>query len=244
LKPGSFFDAQYERYPGGWGGTERQSQLFRYSIYVQMISRWLPHPLNVLDLGCGEGYVASRFKGLGAHSVIGVDLSKVAIERARQNYPEIEFYQCSITDIRWDWIGTNRSPDLVIMGEVLYYLDESEQRAAVNSIHQAIKIGAYVLVSVNIGPWPYFTRTGLYQLFREFHPIESRGIFLKSYHRHIERPLWNLRWSRTIRECRSMECALAALLRVVPIGTIDAISRRTSESEESIHVALFRKESL
>lgn len=44
------------------------------------------HPLSgrrVLDLGCGEGFVARQIKSAGALSVLGVDLSAGMIEEAR-----------------------------------------------------------------------------------------------------------------------------------------------------------------
>jgi SAM-dependent methyltransferase len=239
MKPQSFFDDLYEKYPEGWGCSERRSQLFRYGLYLDMISRIQPPPRIVLDLGCGEGYLTSQLKERGECNVIGMDLSTVAIGRARQKYPGIDFYECSITGVRWDLLGPDRSPDLVVLGEVLYYLDEDERRACVAGIHEAIKDGAYVIVSVNIGREPYFTRGGLHDLFRAFRCIESRGIYLKSYHKHIETLLWNLR-GQVKRGCAA-ERMLTTCLKFAPIAAINAFSKRVSESQESIHVALFRK---
>ena len=38
---------------------------------------------RVLDLGCGEGFVARQIKAAGAESVLGIDLSEGMIEQAR-----------------------------------------------------------------------------------------------------------------------------------------------------------------
>jgi ubiquinone/menaquinone biosynthesis C-methylase UbiE len=45
---------------------------------------------RVLDLGCGDGAVASELVAAGAR-VTGADVSPVAIERARAAHPQIEF---------------------------------------------------------------------------------------------------------------------------------------------------------
>ena len=45
---------------------------------------------RILDLGCGDGAVAVELARVGAH-VTGVDISPVAVERARAANPELEF---------------------------------------------------------------------------------------------------------------------------------------------------------
>jgi 2-polyprenyl-3-methyl-5-hydroxy-6-metoxy-1,4-benzoquinol methylase len=53
--------------------------------------------IKVLDLGCGNGYVASRIAGQG-HSVTGVDISSDGIEIARVSFPGICYHLCSVYD--------------------------------------------------------------------------------------------------------------------------------------------------
>jgi 2-polyprenyl-3-methyl-5-hydroxy-6-metoxy-1,4-benzoquinol methylase len=54
-------------------------------------------PIKILDLGCGNGYVASRIAGQG-HSVTGVDVSDDGIEIARASFPGISYQLCSLYD--------------------------------------------------------------------------------------------------------------------------------------------------
>jgi SAM-dependent methyltransferase len=242
LKPASFFDALYERTPEGWDFSRRRSQLFRYGTYFELIERHGLCPETVLDLGCGEGYLAARIRKRWGCQLIGIDLSVVAIERARRRYPDIEFYEGNITDIRWDCIGLGRRLDLIVLGEVLTYLDEDERASTVEKIYSRMWNGACILVSVNIGPPPYFTRAGLYELFRQFRCLDRRGIYLRSYYRRIETPVCNLRLARRVKAFRPADEVLAMFLEFAPIRAINAVSGWISQSQESVHVALFRKE--
>jgi SAM-dependent methyltransferase len=53
--------------------------------------------IKVLDLGCGNGYVASRVASKG-HSVTGVDVSTDGIDIARASFPGISYHLCSVYD--------------------------------------------------------------------------------------------------------------------------------------------------
>jgi 2-polyprenyl-3-methyl-5-hydroxy-6-metoxy-1,4-benzoquinol methylase len=76
--------------------------------------------LKVLDLGCGNGYVASRIAEQG-HSVTGVDVSYDGIEIARASFPGISYQLCSLyDDDLLDKIG--EQVDCVISLEVVEHL--------------------------------------------------------------------------------------------------------------------------
>jgi 2-polyprenyl-3-methyl-5-hydroxy-6-metoxy-1,4-benzoquinol methylase len=49
-----------------------------------------PAPARVLDLGCGNGYLAGQLLQRG-YSVVGVDLSKTGIDICRRTYPHARF---------------------------------------------------------------------------------------------------------------------------------------------------------
>lgn len=61
-----------------------------------MLDAVLPSPpLNVLDIGCGEGYytqaVAARLQSRGEAQVFGLDVAKVAIRYGAKRYRNVEF---------------------------------------------------------------------------------------------------------------------------------------------------------
>ena len=51
--------------------------------------------LNVLDLGCGDGWLSGLMQAAGAH-VLGVDGSDRLLEHARSRHPSIEFVQADL----------------------------------------------------------------------------------------------------------------------------------------------------
>jgi cyclopropane fatty-acyl-phospholipid synthase-like methyltransferase len=55
----------------------------------------LPARARVLDLGCGSGIPATRALVDAGHAVVGVDVSREQVERARRNVPEAEIVQAS-----------------------------------------------------------------------------------------------------------------------------------------------------
>ena len=75
--------------------------------------------IKVLDLGCGNGYVASRIAEYG-HLVTGVDVSSDGIKIARASFP-ISYHVCSVyEDNLIDKIGG--PVDCVISLEVVEHL--------------------------------------------------------------------------------------------------------------------------
>ena len=72
------------------------------------------------DIGCGEGHLCHELRLAGWPTVIGLDVSRARIERARKLYPDGEFYDRSI-----DETGVPAaSLDLVVMDNVIEHLPQ------------------------------------------------------------------------------------------------------------------------
>lgn len=76
-------------------------------------------PARILDLGCGNGYVASLIAGEG-HSVMGFDVSPDGVEIARKAHPQIEFEVASIYND--DLVKYADMFDVVVSIEVIEHL--------------------------------------------------------------------------------------------------------------------------
>lgn len=107
---------------------------------VQRVSSSIP--LRILDLGCGNGYVAGRLAELG-HCVIGIDASPDGIAIARSAHPAVEFRVCSLYDEELaSFVG---EVDCIVALEVSEHLF-FPKKLFVQS-WQILKRGGYLIVS-------------------------------------------------------------------------------------------------
>ena len=58
-----------------------------YSSFYQTLA----NKNHLLDVGCGEGALSDLFLGPNAHHYHGIDVSKVAIEKAKIKRPHFDF---------------------------------------------------------------------------------------------------------------------------------------------------------
>jgi 2-polyprenyl-6-hydroxyphenyl methylase/3-demethylubiquinone-9 3-methyltransferase len=99
--------------------------------------------VRVLDVGCGNGFVCSRFLDFGC-SAVGIDLSIEGIERARQAYPQGRFELVAADSEVLEKLG--EAPfDLVVSTEVVEHLYAPREWAA--GCFNALKPGGRLLCS-------------------------------------------------------------------------------------------------
>lgn len=75
--------------------------------------------LKVLDLGCGPGRYSKILADMGA-AVHGIDLSPKLVERAKKEFPEIDFQVADIESIPFP----DQTFDLVVAPLVLQYVED------------------------------------------------------------------------------------------------------------------------
>ena len=106
-------------------------------------------PERILDVGCGEGFLAERLSRLSpAPEYRGIEINPDALAVARERLPDLEFIQGDILEP-----STETWADVVTCLEVLEHLDDPT-RAVVNL---ARRTSAWAVVSV---PWEPYFRTG------------------------------------------------------------------------------------
>lgn len=133
---------------------------------------------NVLDIGCGQGYIT---KDLPGKNIVGVDLSQTAIDFAVENIckEHIHFKQCSLFDIDKEF---SQKFDLIIITGVLYpqYIGRSSN--LVYLLIDKLLADDGILVSVHINDWykslfPYLKAKQIFYNYRQYtHNLE---IYLK-----------------------------------------------------------------
>jgi SAM-dependent methyltransferase len=91
---------------------------------------------RAVEVGCAEGFFTQRLAGR-CEKVAAVDISPVALERARRrlrDQPGVSFHEA---DVRaWAPEGAG---DLVVLGDVLYYLDKPMLGAEFEAVFPKIR---------------------------------------------------------------------------------------------------------
>jgi 2-polyprenyl-3-methyl-5-hydroxy-6-metoxy-1,4-benzoquinol methylase len=137
--------------------------------------------LRILDIGCGTGLNASFLKAAG-HTVVGVDLSPVAIDRFREK--DFEGFVC---DVETQGIPSpDASFDLVYASEVIEHC--ADTAAFLNEVFRVLKPGGKAVVSTpNSAFWAFRILGILGRTASEYqHPGHVRFFSKRSLRRCVE----------------------------------------------------------
>ncbi|MET0389309.1 MAG: class I SAM-dependent methyltransferase [Polyangiales bacterium] len=104
---------------GKWRYMHGLQELARYSVVIGYARFFRPGGA-VLDLGCGEGILQQRLGTNGYSRYMGVDVSEVAIARARERTDASTMFVCADVE-RFE---PGRKFDVIVFNEVLYYFSD------------------------------------------------------------------------------------------------------------------------
>jgi len=112
----------------------QSSHSFVWKFGKDLLAQLGPRPgERILDVGCGTGQLTAEISSAGAE-VVGIDSSASMVERARQNFPDLRFEQCSVTAMPF-----HEEFDAVFSNATLHWVRDAE--AAVDAISRALKPG-------------------------------------------------------------------------------------------------------
>lgn len=102
---------------------------------------------DVIDVGCGGGYVAEAMRRMGGRSA-GIDVSENSIAYARQHFPNCEFAAATLEE----YARKDRKFDFVYCSEVIEHVPDLD--AFVASLAQISRRRARLFVTTpDIGHW-------------------------------------------------------------------------------------------
>lgn len=168
------FDRFYQK-PDPW---QVQQPSIRDAVLRTVATKYASRK-NILELGCGEGCHTEFLSGIGA-SVLAIDISKTAIERAiARNLPNATFCVADFIELE---IG--KAVEVIFAIECLYYLSEKEQSTFFMNLKTSgggkVLIFAAPIIGTNEHR-KYYTPGELEQLFRK-HEFRVRDRYNLSLH--------------------------------------------------------------
>ncbi len=100
---------------------------------------------DILEVGCGLGHVAEYLSTKLHHdcSITGMDISPTAVAKAKVNFPHLSF---AVGDICSDALIVDRSFDILILSEILWYLLEQIEQAFEN-VDKLLKPKGVLIIS-------------------------------------------------------------------------------------------------
>jgi SAM-dependent methyltransferase len=99
-------------------------------------------PLNIIDVGCGNGYLVNYLSRAG-HRVVGIDVAEDGIEIARRTYPHLKFQIHSAYEKLDDLLGM--PADAIISSEVIEHL--YYPRRFLKNMYAALRPAGYLILT-------------------------------------------------------------------------------------------------
>jgi trans-aconitate methyltransferase len=150
------FDEENRKFVGDFDGMYRQEGIENFDGWHQEDSRQLQRKIllsiyeqknywQIIDIGCGKGAFTHLLKKKN-NSVLGIDISAVAINQAQARYPDIDFLDMDISKLLdFEKFLINKRYCLAVISECLSYLENWELLLEVLSRYcKEVLIASYI----------------------------------------------------------------------------------------------------
>lgn len=119
MKSAARWDADFKA--GKLDFLHRPAELKRFTAIAAMIARAARQhgPVEIADLGCGEGLLLAQLDAATVKRYIAVDISGVALKSIRQGAVPVAPVRASVAT--WDGRPEPVAPRIIVASEVLYY---------------------------------------------------------------------------------------------------------------------------
>lgn len=109
-----------------WGYFVSEYQKGKYVKQIEAIKQYYLYPQNILEIGCAEGaHTLMLARAFPEASILGVDISKNAVKRAKQNCGHcrnVNIMEADIIELFKQAHFPENTFDVILQSESLYYL--------------------------------------------------------------------------------------------------------------------------
>ena len=163
------FEELYRREEDPW--SIGNAEALRYDVYLEWIRRHAPSGgfLKALDLGCGKGAFTARIASL-ARQTTGLELSEIAVTKARAAHPRIQFLQGDIRKLSESGLGPGGF-DLIVASDVIAYLTPREAERFLLASGRLLAPGGLLFLAAWSPGGRYYTPDSLERLFARNYAI-------------------------------------------------------------------------
>ncbi len=153
--PPAYFDALYDRDADPWRFETSDYEAGKYAATLAALPR--AHYTSALEVGCSIGVLTAALAPR-CTALLATDVAEAALEKARARnagHPHVRFACHRFPDPL-----PRAGFDLVLLSEVLYYLDRPALVTAAEQVRALVVPGAHVLLVHWLGPTPDYPLTG------------------------------------------------------------------------------------
>ena len=148
--PPAYFDEMYARDPDPWRFARSDYERDKYAATLAALPR--ARYASALEVGCSIGVFTRQLAGR-CEALLSLDVAETALERARErcaDRPHVRFERRRVPD---EW--PEGRFDLVLLSEVVYYLDRDDVRRLAARVDAAAAPGCDILLVHWLGETHY-----------------------------------------------------------------------------------------
>jgi glycosyltransferase involved in cell wall biosynthesis/SAM-dependent methyltransferase len=182
------FEELYRQEEDPWeiGAADAQ----RYGAYLELLHRKQPPGGfdSALDLGCGKGAFTARLASL-ARRVTGVELSEIAVAKARAAHPKIRFMRGDARRLK-DLDLPPKSFDLVVCSDVIAYFTPREAESFLEEVSGLLAPGGTLFLAAWSPGGRYYTPDSLERILCRRFAVTARQLLPSAHVFFLARRRW------------------------------------------------------
>jgi len=141
------FEALYRASSDPWNYATSPYEQQKYTATLAGLLR--PHYSSAIEVGCSIGVLSAQLCQR-CDRFLGLDLSPTALELARRRLAHCRDVALRQVEVPRQW--PRRKADLIVLSEVLYYLDEAELAELARHVDGSLMPGGEVVIVASRGP--------------------------------------------------------------------------------------------